>query len=216
MSETLNLLRKTFIPEINEKLVDCLGRAYENSADFFAPQIGHDGMVFGLMIYKSNLHFLSELSYKEDWLEILSRNPKFLMQIEKYRIATYKVGDSLDIDPRFSFPNNKVGAYELTKANLNQKYLFAEMNTEEHEITDIYCTNLILAHSGNSDEGLLKVFLGIPSKIDENRQIIGWSTIFEIWSKDKDGEALLSNSNSDEPKTPTEKVAPPTLKLKTA
>ncbi|HEY0457896.1 MAG TPA: hypothetical protein VGC97_02020 [Pyrinomonadaceae bacterium] len=214
MSETLNFLQRVFVPERNEKLVDCLGRAYESSADYFAPQVGHDGMVFGLMVYKSNTHFLSELSYKEDWLEILSRSPRFLMQIEKYRIATYKVGDTLDIDPRFSFPNNRVGAYELTKANLTQRFLFAEMNSEDHEISDIHCTNLILAHSGNSEEGLLRVFFGIPSKIDEKKQIVEWSTVFEIWSREKDGDSSLFVSKSDEPKVPTEKVEPPTLKLK--
>lgn len=212
MSETLNLLQKTFIADINEQLVDCLKRSYENNIDIFAPQIGHDGMVFGLMIYKSNTHFLVELSYKTDWLEIISRNPRFLMQIGNYKIATYKVGDTLDIDPRFSFPNNKVGAYELTKANLNQRYLYEEMNSDA-EVSDILCTNLILAHSGNSDEGLLRVFLGIPSKIDENKQIVEWSTIFEIWSKDKD-DSSFATTKSDEPKAPTEKVEPPTLKLK--
>jgi hypothetical protein len=213
MSETLNLLGKTFTADINEQLVGCLKRSYENNMDYFAPQIGHNGMVFGIMIYISNTHFLAELSYKVEWLEMLSKNPRFLMQIGNYKIATYKVGDKLDIDPRFSFPNNKVGAYELTKANLNQKYLYEEMNSAA-EISDIHCTNLILAHSGNPDEGLLRVFLGIPSKIDANKQIMEWSTIFEIWSKDKDDDSSIATTKSDEPKVPIEKVEPPTLKLK--
>jgi hypothetical protein len=214
MSKTLNLLAKVFTPERNEKLVDCLNQSYQNNVDYFAPEIGHDEMVFGLMVYKSNTHFLSNLSNTEDWLKILSRSPKFLMEIERYKVATYKVGNTRDIDPRFSFPNNRVGAYQLTKANLNQRSLFEIIGELEEENSDIHCTNLILAHSGNSEEGLLLVYLGIPSKFDENKQIIEWSTIFPIWSAN--GNDFPSLPKSDEPKAPTEKVAPPTLKLKTA
>jgi hypothetical protein len=216
MSLTLKLLSKVFTPELNKLLVESLYNAYNSSLDHFAPEVGHDGMVFGLMVYKSSTYNLAELAQTDDRINIISRSPKFLMKIGRYKIGTYKVGDTGYIDPESSFPNNRIGAYQLTKANQAQRWLpFPELDQEPSEF-DVKFTNLVLAHSGNSEEGLLKVFIGIPSEINEKHQIIAWSNHFDIWSKDKDGEDFLTIPKSDEAKTPAEKVAPPTLKLKTA
>ncbi len=65
MSKTAELLSQAFTPEINEQLVDGLLQAYSASADSYAPENGHDGMVYGLMLYKSATYFLNELAYKK-------------------------------------------------------------------------------------------------------------------------------------------------------
>ncbi len=216
MSVTKKLLSKTFTPELNKVLVACLYNAYQNNLDCYHPEIGHDGMVFGLMIYKSSTYNLTDLSYTDDRIQILSKSPKFLMKIGRYKIGAYKVGDSGYIEPESSFPNNRGGAYELTKANQAQRWLpFPELEQAINEI-DAKFTHLVLAHSGNAEEGLLKVFIGIPSEINDKHQIVEWSNTFEIWSKVTDGDDFLSLPKSNEPKAPMEKVAPPTLKLKTA
>ena len=217
MSLTLKLLSKDFTPDLNKLLVECLFNSYQSNLDLYHPEIGHDGMVFGLMVHKTSVYNLVDLSEIDNRIEIISRNPRFLMKIGRYQIGTYKVGNSLEIDPENSFPKNRVGAYQLTKANQAQRWLpFPELEQADNEM-DARFTHLVLAHSGNAEEGLLKVFVGIPFKTNEKNQIIEWSSNpFEIWSKGKDGEDFFAVTKSDEPKAPTEKVAPPTLKLKTA
>lgn len=214
MSKTAELLSQAFTPEINEQLVDGLLQAYLASADSYAPENGHDGMVYGLMLYKSATHFLNELFYEEEQVEIVSRNPRFLMRIGKFLVAVYKVGDSLDTDPATAFPNNRVGAYKLAKANLGQMS-FAFMEDGEEIEDDSNCTNLILAHVGNAEEGLTKVFLGVPTKFNERQQITGWGTVHSIWNRGIGdyGMGRTSPRNSA-PVTPVEQVAPPTLSLK--
>lgn len=214
MSKTAELLSQAFTPEINEQLVDGLLQAYSASADSYAPENGHDGMVYGLMLYKSATYFLNELSYKENQVEIVLRSPRFLMKIGKFRIAVYKVGDSLDTDPATAFPNNRVGAYKLAKANLGQMS-FAFMEDGEEIEDDSNCTNLILAHVGNAEEGLTKVFLGVPTKFNEQQQITGWGTVHLIWNRGIGDYGIGRTSpRNSAPVTPVEQVAPPTLSLK--
>lgn len=214
MSKTAEILSKTFTPQLNEKLIESLIHAYSASADSFMPENGHDGMVYGLMTYKSVVHFLVELSYTESEIEIILRNPRFLMKIGKFLVATYKVGDSLDTDPATAFPNNRVGAYKLAKANMDQmSFDFMEDGAEIED--DSNCTNLILAHAGNAEEGLTQVFLGVPTKFNSQGQITGWGTVYSIWDKGVgDFGTSYANARNSEPKTPVEQVAPPTLSLK--
>lgn len=215
MSKTAQLLEQTFTPEINKKLVDCLSQAYEATSDSYAPENGHDGMVFGLMVYKSAIYFLNELSYFDDTIKVIFRNPRFLMQIGNFTVATYKVGSSFDSDLESAFPNNRIGAYKMAEANLRQmSFDFMEDGTELED--DSSCTNVILAHVGNVEEGLIEVFLGIPTKFNDQRQITGWGTVFKIWSKGSDdfGVSGFRKFNA-EPIVPVEQVVPVSLSLKT-
>jgi hypothetical protein len=66
-------------------------------------------------------------------------------------------------------------------ADSNQRQMrFKFMNDGTTTPDDSNCRNLILAHVGNANEGLYKVFLGVPSKFDDRNRITGWSTIVEI------------------------------------
>jgi len=214
MSKTVELLSQTFTPGINEQLVNSLSQAYSVSGDSYAPENGHDGMVYGLMLYKAATYFLNELSYTEDWLQVVLRSPRFLMKIGKFLVAVYKVGDSFDTEPETAFPNNRVGAYKLAKANLNQMS-FEFMEDGEEIEDDSKCTNLILAHVGNMDEGLTQVFLGVPTKFNEQQQITGWGTVYPIWSGGIGDFGVGGiKPRNPEPMAPVEQVTPLTLSLK--
>lgn len=212
MSKTQEMLKEVFLEERNAELVRCLGAAYQNSIEVYMPNYGHDGMVFGLMVYKSAIYELTDLSYSSNWLEIVLRNPRFLMKIGRYTVATYKVGDAFDVVPEEAFPNNRVGAFKLTQANRRQMLLPFPEETGEFDL-DSSCTNLILAHAGNEEEGLLRVFVGIPSEFNDRHQITAWSHIFEIWNKSED-EANFFGVDVNQPKVPVESVQPPAVTLK--
>lgn len=212
MSQTLELLQREFTPERNNQLVNCLHHAYQASIESFTPEHGHDGMVFGLMVYKSAIHFLSQVSNRESWIQMISENPRFLMKVGRYTTGVYKVGTSRMDDPESSFPNNRVGAFMLAEANVRQMSLFGEESLFED---DTIFTNLILCHIGNSEEGLLSVFIGIPAQFNEEREVTAWSTTYSIWNKDKDESPNVSITPFiNEPKVDVERIEPPILTLK--
>src|SRR5215207_4408947 len=92
------LLRQQFTPEINEPLVELFQRAYLSNAEVYDPFIGHDEMVFGLMVHKSAKFFLTELAQKEPWMEVLQQHPRFVFRVSDYLMSAYRVGDSLEDD----------------------------------------------------------------------------------------------------------------------
>ena len=212
--EMEELLRQQFTPEISEPLVELFQRAYQSNAEVFDPFIGHDEMVFGLMVHKSAKFFLAELARKEPWMEVLQQHPRFVFRISDYLMSAYRVGDSLEDDLTSLFPRNRTGAWMLADSNQRQM-LFKFMSDGSVGTDDSNCRNVILAHVGNVTEGLYKLFLGVPSKFDDRNRITGWSTIVEIWSRDEASSVQTDLASGDRPpQPPAVKTAPPTLTLK--
>jgi hypothetical protein len=216
MSKMIEILEQTFTPDITGPLVSLFQRAYQSNAECFDPFIGHDEMVYGLMVHKSVKYFIIDLAEKkeEGRIKILQRFPRFLFQVEEFMVSPYRVGESLDIDPNEAFPRNRNGAWMLAASNKRQMS-FAFMHDGSVVEDDSTCSHLILAHIGNVEEGLHRLFLGVPAAFDDRNRITGWSTIHEIWKRDGDASALIPPvTDTPPPQAPVEKVAPPTLSLK--
>ena len=49
-----------------DAIVEKIRQAYEVNYDYYDPSIGHDAMTFGLMVYKSKVHFLSQLEEEHE------------------------------------------------------------------------------------------------------------------------------------------------------
>lgn len=208
------LLRQQFTVEISDPLVELFQRAYRSNAEVYDPYLGHDEMVYGLMVHKSAKFFLTELAQNEPWVEVLQRNPRFIFRISDYLMSAYRVGDSLDDELSSLFPKNRTGAWMLADSN-QQQMRFQFMNDGSITADDSSCRSLILAHVGNATEGLYKLFLGVPSKFDDRNRITGWSTVVELWSRDEVSSlpAVLP-SGAQPPQPPVVRTAPPTLTLK--
>lgn len=212
MEETL---RQQFSPETCETLASVFQRAYRSNVDCFDPFIGHDEMVYGLMVHKSAKYFIEDLAGRADWIEIIQRHPRFLFRINGFLMSAYRVGDSIDEeDVSRLFPKNRTGAWMLAEANRAQMVLeFMKDGSVAYD--DTACTGLILGHVGNVEEGLSKMFLGVPSAFDGRNRITGWSTSLEIWSKDGTASAGSALPTTPEaPKAPVERTSPPVLTLK--
>lgn len=211
MEETL---RRQFSPETCETLASVFQRAYAANADCFDPFLGHDEMVYGLMVHKSAKYFLEELSRSSDWISILQRNPRFLFRINGYLMSAYRVGDSVEDDITTLFPKNRTGAWMLADANKGQMVL-EFMRDGNVAYDDSACTSLILGHVGNPEDGLGRMFLGVPSSFDNRNRITNWSTFVEIWSKDGAGSAAGDLPTATRPpQAPVVRTAPPVLTLK--
>jgi hypothetical protein len=104
MSKTVELLRRAFTPEIVDTLVGAVNHAYEVNYDRYDPSVGHDLMTFGLMLFKSRVHYIKLLAHKHDWIRVVQIGPAFRFQIGEYTLASHRVGDSIDDDIESLFP----------------------------------------------------------------------------------------------------------------
>lgn len=213
MSKTVELLRRTFTNEIVEALVGAVNHAYEVNYDRYDPSVGHDLMTFGLMLFKSRVHYIKHLAHKYDWMRVAQIGPAFRFQIGEYTLASHRVGDSIDDDIESLFPRNQTAAWRLAERNRAQMNLpFPHESAPDTD--DSACRSLILADVGNPTDGLCRLFLGIPSEISPERRISGWSTTHELWANE---EVLYRGSGRNGTgRTPAEDVAPPTITLKDA
>jgi len=213
MSKTVELLQRTFTPEIVDTLVGAVSHAYEVNYDRYDPSVGHDLMTFGLMLFKSRVHYIKMLAHRHDWIRIAQIGPAFRFQIGEYTLASHRVGDSVEDDIESLFPRNQTAAWKLAERNRAQRRL-PFPHEEALDRDDSACRSLILADVGNPTDGLCRLFLGIPSEISAERRISGWSTTHELWAND---EALAGGARASSAwRTPPEQVAPPTITLKDA
>jgi hypothetical protein len=213
MSPMEEILRKRFTPNINEALIKIFQRAYEANSECYDPFIGHDSMVYGLMIHKSAKYFIKNLAAQELWVDIIQYNPRFLFRINDFLISAYRVGDSLETDIATAFPTNCGGAPKLAEANQRQ-LLFPFMKNGTRVLDDSNCRNLILAHTGNQNDGLCRLFWGMPSAIDDAGRISAWSSTCEIWRREDLNRAVPLGPIPPASKPPIERVTPVTLSLK--
>jgi hypothetical protein len=213
MSKMEEILRERLTPEINSKFVDIYKRAYQANSECFDPSIGHDNMVFGLLIHKSAKYFINQLSLTNTWLDIIQFNPRFLFRVSDFLISSYRVGDTLDVEMANAFPSNNGGAPMLALAN-QQQMSFEFMKDGTKVPDDTNCRNLILAHRGNASVGLCDLFWGVPSSVDAKLRITEWSSTFEIWRLDSSVAGLRPNEGTPPPRPPVERTALPPLTMR--
>ncbi len=208
MSQTPELLQSTLTHEITDILVKTLQQAYEENFQCFDPEIGHDAMSFGLMVYKSKVHFIKKLAEEYDWIEILQHTPFFQFKIGPYSFSAYCAGHTATADIESSFPQNRTRAARLVAANKFQLRLPYPGSSEPD---DSECREVVLADIGNPSDGLLRMFVGVPIEHSADNRITKWGTAYEIWSKDVAGMPPVT-PESELP--PVERVVPFPLKIK--
>jgi len=217
MYKTVQQLEATFPPEIIKYLVEALTEAYEVTDERYAPQYGHDAMTFGLMLYKSKVHFLKKLAEQHEWIRIVNYGACFRFEINGYTLATHRIGDSVNEDVASLFPGNKTAAPKLATKNKNQLLLpFPDDGRQDG--TDVYddsgCRNLILADIGNPEDGFCMLYLNVPIDVSPDGRVGKWGTTHLIWSSDE----MLGGARGlgDNDRAPEETVVPPTITLKVA
>jgi hypothetical protein len=167
-------------------------------------------MTFGLMVYKSKVHFLSQLQDKPKKIKLLQKQPYFTLRVGRYNLSTYSAGRSSDSDIAVSFPLNKTRAAVITGRNQEQLRLpFAEFDDVPD---DSECREIILADIGNPEDGALKIFLGIPIEKDKDGRITQWGTTMLLWENEE--ASAVAGAAEGVFYIPAEEVEPPTVTLK--
>ena len=209
MLSTKEKLIDTF-QEVADAIVGKIHQAYRVNYDYYDPAVGHDAMTFGLMVYKSKVHFLSQLEEEYEDIKVLSRHPYFSIKVKSYRVSTYCAGHSDESDITVAFPLNRRRASIITSHNEKQLNLPLP-GCEEPD--DSQCEEVVLADIGSHETGLTQLFLGVPIKTADDGRIIRWGTILPLWQND--GSLPLpkpSLSNRELP--PVEEVHPPQVTLR--
>ena len=210
MTKTEEQLNGDFPPEVRDILMDAVIRAYEANYSCFDPSIGHDLMTFGLMVYKSKVHFLSQIQDEARKIKLLQKQPYFTLQVGRYNLSTYSAGRSSDSEIAVSFPLNKTRAAVITSRNQQQlKLPFAEF---DDLLDDSDCREIVLADIGNPEDGALKIFLGIPIEKDKDGRITQWGTTMLLWENEEAG--AVAGAAEGIFYIPAEEVEPPTVTLK--
>ncbi len=110
---------------------------------------------------------------------IKTRNPKFRLQAGDFEVGCYRVGRAVADDIWTSFPDNDDAAPAMVEEQLWLPGFEDEAGVKR-------ARKLVLAHLGNSEDGLGAVYLCVPSRIDKDR-IAGWALAHPIW---KQGDSL--------------------------
>jgi hypothetical protein len=210
MTKTEEQLNADFPPEVRNSLVTEVLRAYEANYSCYDPSIGHDLMTFGLMVYKSKVHFLSQLEDSSKKIRLLQKHPYFSLQVGRYKLSTYSAGRSSDSEIEVSFPLNKTRAGIIT--DRNQAQLKLPFPGFEDLPDDSECREIILTDIGNPEDGALKIFLAIPIKKDEDGRISQWGTTLLLWESEE--TSAIGGVAEGTFYIPAEEVQPPTVTLK--
>lgn len=184
LTDAESLIRQTFTSDIVDKLVHSINEAYQTNIPRYDPGIGDDMMLFGLMNYKSKVHNLSQLQETLPAFRVISRHPQFVMRVGEYSLSTYCAGHSSLDDPIESFPQNRSGAAKITAGNLVQMRIPLKTADGQDIFGEARCRNIVLADIGNPSRGLIRLFLGIPTAVDEKERICGWGPMIELFSAD--------------------------------
>ena len=205
MERTERLLRDAFDETKRRELTLAVRDAYASAIEAHNPEVGHDSMSFGLLVYKSKVFFLAELAARYDWMQVEQKSPYFRFKIANYFMSSYCAGHTAEADAEVSFPGNRTRAGKLAQVNASQLRLF----DSDVQYDDSHCVELVLNDIGNADDGLLNLFIGVPVERDEDGRITKWGTVFHVWSS-----ADSQGGITPMPSAPVENVTPfrPTLK----
>lgn len=204
MDDRLNAeIERHFTPQRTSALVRAVRGTYDRAVQHYSPEDGWDAQMFGFAVYKySTKRLLCLTRDAELAMELRSSQNAFRLGVGPFTLATYCCGHSGDQDISESFPTNEHGAPALV--DLNQ--LCLELEFDETAVPRA----LVLAHLGNSTNGLEALYLAAPSSKQDNR-ISGWSYTRLLW-KWEGGEAFGGTSPHLPPPAPID-PAPLSLKL---
>lgn len=209
-----SLIRETFHPGITDKFVQIARSAYDLNIPRYYEDEGDDMMLFGLMNYKTKVHKLCQLHDASKGIKVIQRHPKFFMEFGSYRLSTYCAGHSTISDPMESFPQNRCGAADLVTSNILQMRIPLILPNGEELLGDARCRNIVLADIGNPQHGLIRLFLGVPIRAEDNGRISEWGTIVELYSADTSAMHKPDARSSSKSITAPEPVAQPIVTLK--
>lgn len=197
---------RTFTREITSRLTGALGRAYETVLEFRAPKDrGYTEQMFGFNLAGYCAHELTvEIEVGGSPFRALLSGSMFRFIVNDFEIGCYRAGRNERENIWESFPDNDTGIQSLA----NDENLWLPNMAPKP------LPKLVLAHFGNSTDGICAVYLCAPKRF-ENGRIVEWAFAHEIWKRDSDQPTFQSFAASEAP-APIERVEKPLIRRKPA
>lgn len=182
---TVDKLRELLPESLREMIFYASFKSYQNALDGHMPELGANNLTYGV-----NAHFylreaLRQAAKDSDgMMSVKESHNSFRLRVGTTTIAMFKVGTSEKQSINASLPRKISGKkYKSKKAEENPNQLSLFDGLEESYILDVaYPFDLVLAHFGNSEQGLRAIYICEP-KIAIG-QIVGWQTTDLIWQAD--------------------------------
>ena len=187
-SDLDDLFGATFNETIRSSLVDALGRAYRNAAEFHDPSIGSNTFTFGFNLWNFAVHELKRVAGESSGrVSFVSDRLYFRLRVGKFQIACHRVGRTGADNIWTAFPHNDGAVTEM----VFQPYIPGfEPNLSE-------ATRLVLAHMGNPEDCLCAAYLCIPIRV-ENGRIVQWGYVKKLYRADEGpGYGVREPSSAD-------------------
>lgn len=149
---------------------------------YHVPEDGHDRHTFGNQVWRFIFKRIRDYLRAEGSSHGLTRHEArrvFWLNSNGTILASYRLPEA-ESKWEESFPLNNIGAGLLTQMNLRlQVELF-----DQSEPTGLPAA-LVLAHTGNPDEGCTGVYLMEPTAEDQGR-IVEWGYTERLWAPGQD------------------------------
>jgi len=193
----------TFTDPIVAGLVAALKRAYETACEEHHPARGSNEQTFGFCLYHYAAHELeAEAQGLGPEVEVEAGRPLFRLRVGDYVLGCHRVGHSAAQDISKCFPGNDCAAPALIEKQLWLPGMEPRLDLARQ---------LVLAHLGNTEEGLEAVYLCVPSR-EEKDKIAEWGFTHQLWAV---GQVLATGPS---PMTmtvePEEVIDEPTIRRK--
>lgn len=164
----------SFERAVRDAMIVGLERAYATAREAHLPGRGANEVTFGFTLYHYAVHELSaEAESLGERMEVVRRAPTFRLRVGDYVAACHRVGSSESDPIEASFPGNDSAAPAMVETQL-------WLNGIDDGLFE--ARNLVLAHMGNTTDGLCAAYLCIPRRIEKDR-IVEWAHTDCIWRR---------------------------------
>lgn len=164
-----------------------LDRAYKLVSESHDPELGFDGLTFGIAVARVGWFQIEAEVEATTGLQSFRPNNSFLIIDEDGRTyRVYRGGDSVDWDVYlFDFDGStetKAAGARINSAQL--QFEFAEAQTpEDVELVSARARELYFIHAGNPQQGLTALYLGSPY-VDSLTGKSKWGWVRRVWKRD--------------------------------
>jgi hypothetical protein len=194
---------QTFNQNVRDRLLDALRRAYATAYEGrLSEELGYTEQMFGFCLSGFCGHELTaEIETAGQPFRLIPQGNTFRFQVGDFIVGCYKAGRTERDNIYQSFPNNDTGIQTLSNdeawlPGLEPKLL----------------PKLVLAHLGNSEDGICAVYLCAPKRF-ESGCVAEWAFAEELWRRE--GEELpLAPASPTTPHAPAEEVGSPFIRRK--
>lgn len=172
MTTLRDVLPDGLADELSDRLVSALQHVYAINAERYDPQLGDDGLTFGVQVWRNSWHELEAAVQTLHDISTARPDGSLVLRIGDVRLHTYKVGNTEELNIHNVRISGTATKDRIVHSNVEQLQLFSTAPPATGP------PNLVLAHAGNPFDGLCAVYVGAPT---EDEAGPSWSWVESLY-----------------------------------